>query len=277
LSFNPVAWCHGYSRSQPGSPPSPFAAAVTEYPEPRRKYSMGSRLSQMRPAAVLSDAELPCPVDLSCKRSKYVEHLMPPQTVRYADNVTGRRHSILHTILSAVPSEASASTVGRDRSHTLSVCGTRGLPGGVWPDGRRQHRVTLAKKTVFPVSSRVAEQLKRAIWFALSLQEFSMLPDSDQLELLAGACPRLLMLYLAESNLQFAVTSVHEDLDSPASGSAEVKSEMMPTMQFVETVQNFIRKCQSLEINASEYYYMRLITLFQAGTCVSVVIFYLLI
>jgi len=229
------------SRSQPGTPPSPGLC-----PEVRRKYSMGSRLTRLQPTI----AEL-IPVDLSCKRSR----LADPSC---ADTDEGTSEpSILKSILTV-----SAS---RERSNTLSVCGTRGLAR----QGHRQQHVTLAKKTLQPVTARVAELLKRSVEFAFSLPEFMSLSPGDRQSLLASALPRLVVLYMAEKNLQFAVTPAHEGDHMPMDCDQLLplsdRLAELPTQQFVEGVQNLIRKCQLLQINANEFFYMRMITLFHTG------------
>lgn len=230
------------SRSQPGTPPSPGL-----FPEVRRKYSMGSRLARLQPAV----AEM-IPVDLSCKRSRYTA---PNGTDVKADNAG--EPSILKSILTV-----SAS---RERSNTLSVCGTRGLAR----QAHRQQHVALAKKTLLPVSARVGELLKRSVEFACSLPEFTSLSATDRQSLLASALPRLVVLYMAEKNLQFAVTPAHDDdrvpMDCDQLLPVGDRLADQPTQQFVEGVQNLIRKCQLLQINANEFFYMRMITLFHTG------------
>jgi len=230
------------SRSQPGTPPSPGLC-----PEVRRKYSMGSRLAHLQPPVT----EL-IPVDLSCKRSRYTD---PNKVDVKADNAS--EPSILKSILT--------TSASRERSNTLSVCGTRGLAR----QAIRQQHVALAKKTLLPVSARVAELLKRAVEFACSLPEFLSLSATDRQCLLASALPRLVMLYMAEKNLQFAVTPAHEDDHVPMDCNQMLpftdRPADLPTQQFVEGVQNLIRKCQLLQINANEFFYMRMITLFHTG------------
>ena len=236
------------SRSQPGTPPSPDLC-----PEVRRKYSMGSRLARLQPPTI---SEL-TPVDLSCKRSRYAD---PDATgdVKSA-KTTAAEPSILKSILTV--------SAGRERSNTLSVCGTRGLAR----QAHRQQHVTLAKKTLLPVTARVGELLKRSVEFACSLPEFISLSGSDRQSLLASALPRLVVLYMAEKNLQFAVTSAHDDdphvpmdCDQLLPAVTDQLAEL-PTQQFVEGVQNLIRKCQLLQVNANEFFYMRMITLFHTG------------
>jgi len=232
----------GRSRSQPGTPPSPGLC-----PEVRRKHSMGSRLAHLQPTA----AEL-IPVDLSCKRSRYAD---ASSSAVKAENTS--EPSILKSIL---------TVSSRERSNTLSVCGTRGLAR----QAHRQQHVTLAKKTLLPVTARVAELLKRSVEFACSLPEFVSLSAADRQSLLASALPRLVVLYMAEQNLQFAVTPAHEDdhhvpMDCDHLLPLTDRLAELPTQQFVEGVQNLIRKCQLLQINANEFFYMRMITLFHTG------------
>lgn len=209
---------------------------------------MGSRLAHLQPTA----AEL-IPVDLSCKRSRYAD---PSSGAVKAENTS--EPSILKSILT-VSSQ-------RERSNTLSVCGTRGLAR----QAHRQQHVTLAKKTLLPVTARVAELLKRSVEFACSLPEFVSLSAADRQSLLASALPRLVVLYMAEQNLQFAVTPAHEDdhhvpMDCDHLLPLTDRLAELPTQQFVEGVQNLIRKCQLLQINANEFFYMRMITLFHTG------------
>jgi Ligand-binding domain of nuclear hormone receptor len=243
------------SHSQPGTPPSP----APMYVEQRRKYSVGSRLAQLSQQQSLGDPYVP--VDLSCKRSRYCGSERGLNSTTDSDDSSC---SILKSVLSV-----SAPGV---RRNTVSVCSQRGLL-----TARRRH-VTLAKKAFFPVSARITEQLKRVVKFATSLPEFCSLPVNDQLALLTSACPRLLLLYMAEVNLQFAVTSMHESGSAPTTLSdcydrvpSPAESDMLsssmewPTMQFVENTQSFIRKCQQLQIKQNEYFYMRMITLFHTG------------
>jgi Ligand-binding domain of nuclear hormone receptor len=243
------------SHSQPATPPSP----VPQYLEPRRKYSVGSRLAQLGQQKILNESCI-LPVDLSCKRSRYCtsERGLNSTTTSAED----APYSILKTVL-------SVSTPGV-RRNTVSACDPQSLSTA------RRHHVTLAKKAFFPVSARIAEQMKRVVKFANSLPEFCSLPISDRLALLTSACPRLLLLYMAEVNLQFAVASMHENgsgelcerVPSPTESpdlSEQLSSVEWPTMQFVENTQSFIRKCNSLQIHQNEYFYMRMITLFHTG------------
>lgn len=152
---------------------------------------------------------------------------------------------------------------GRSRSKSFSGAVTKlpvGQQGCVTMATGHQ-RVALAKRNMMPVLARIADRLSGAVGFARSLPEFLQFPEEDQALLLVQACPRLLLLYLAEDNFQFAVTPVRSAIDPEVKPDTEE-----PTMQFVETVQNFIGKCQTQAIGATEYFYMRMIVLFHTGT-----------
>jgi len=284
----------GRSLSQPGSPHTPVQAF--------RKYSEGSQLrsrfQQLRLGyrSSVHSAGSDHPVDLSCKRKKFECSPGLP----YAR----RRATISHHVASDASldegigddsfSEKSilkSILTGRVRSNSMSVCGNRHAAGDLSADASftrhnpRQH-VTLAKKNLLPVTARISDLLHKSIEFARQLQCFTALPLADQKALLLNATPRLLLLEMARSNVQFAVTPVHgsgsqlaeENEMTSAAGqdgscccskdkqsSASQDSAEIPTQQFVESVQNFVKKCQFFGISAEEYFYMRMIALFQLG------------
>lgn len=273
------------SLSQPGSPPNLGAQEVC------RKYSEGSQRVHLK--AKLQNARARydyLPVDLSCKRKKYLRNVSKQSLIEVveADILPdeGIDESIDHSILKSV-------LTGRARSNSLSVfelrrLRTAGRAGG--DTARNGHavnlntemsqlagrlngrqRVTLAKKNLLPVIARIADRLSKIVEFAKSLPEFTQLSLHDQRTLLTNACPRLLLLYMAETNLQFAVTTIPDGVVSAlkSTGGSSLGSQKeweTPTMQFVDCVQNFIRKCQMIGVSANEYFYMRLITLFHTGT-----------
>jgi len=284
------------SMSQPGSPHTPVQSF--------RKYSEGSQLRSRFQhlrcgyrSAVQSAAGSDHPVDLSCKRRKKKFDCAPPAALPYAR----RRATISHHVTSnasldeGIGDDSSSEgsilksiLTGRVRSNSMSVCGNRhaaaaGVDVGGELGGKLngRQRVTLAKKNLLPVKARIADLLNKSIEFARQHQCFSALPASDQRSLLVNAAPRLLLLEMARSNTQFAVTPVHgsgsqlaEEGESATASDGSGKdtgssssqdSADMPTQQFVETVQNFVRKCQSFGISNEEYFYMRMIALFQLG------------
>lgn len=280
------------SMSQPGSPHTPIQAF--------RKYSEGSQLRSrfQHIRAGYRSAVHSCgtdhPVDLSCKRKKF--ECTPG--LPYARRATISHHVTSNASLDEGIGDDSSSErsilksilTGRVRSNSMSVCGNRHTPGDVGDLGGKlnvRQRVTLAKKNLLPVKARITDLLNKSIEFARQHQCFSALPLADQRSLLVNAAPRLLLLEMARSNTQFAVTPVHgsgsqlaeegemataagnnggfgTSRDIQSSSSSQDSAEM-PTQQFVESVQNFVRKCQSFGISNEEYFYMRMIALFQLG------------
>lgn len=273
------------SLSQPGSPPNLGVQEVC------RKYSEGSQRVHLK--AKLQNARARydhLPVDLSCKRKKCIRGVVKQSLIEgiEADILPdeGIDESLDHSILKSV-------LTGRARSNSLSVFELRRLRiAGRTEAVRNGHtaaslntevsqmasrlngrqKVTLAKKNLLPVIARIADRLSKIVEFAQSLPEFTQLSFADQKALLTNACPRLLLLYMAETNLQFAVTTIPDGAvptitgsTCPTVGSSAQKEWETPTMQFVDYVQNFIRKCQMISVSANEYFYMRLITLFHTG------------
>lgn len=280
------------SMSQPGSPHTPVQAF--------RKYSEGSQLrsrfQHLRTgyrSAVHSSGGTDHPVDLSCKRKKF--ECTPG--LPYARRATISHHVTSNASLDEGLGDDSSSErsilksilTGRVRSNSMSVCGNRHTTGDVGDPGSRlnaRQRVTLAKKNLLPVKARITDLLNKSIEFARQHQCYNSLPLADQRSLLVNAAPRLLLLEMARSNTQFAVTPVHgsgsqlaeEGETAAAAGkdggfsagrdtqsSSSSQDSEMPTQQFVESVQNFVRKCQSFGISNEEYFYMRMIALFQLG------------
>ena len=277
------------SLSQPGSPHTPIQAF--------RKYSEGSQLrsrfQHLRTAGYRSAVHSigsDHPVDLSCKRKKFECSPGMP----YPRRATISHHVASNVSLDEGIDDDSSSErsilksilTGRVRSNSMSVCGNRHATGDLGDSGSklnpRQH-VTLAKKNLLPVKARITDLLNKSIEFACQLQCFTALPLADQRSLLVNAAPRLLLLEMARSNIQFAVTPVHgsgsqlaeegemastagDDVTSKDTQSASPQdSTEIPTQQFVESVQNFVKKCQLFGISTEEYFYMRMIALFQLG------------
>jgi hypothetical protein len=123
-------------------------------------------------------------------------------------------------------------------------------------------RVTLAKKNLFPVSARVSDWLVKMVRFAKSIPEFSSLSHNDKVTLILNSWSRLLLLYMAESNFQFAVTP-HRVNDTAVGDAAPSQDE--PTMKSVEGVQTFIKKCQQMAVDVKEYEFLRMLVLFNAS------------
>ncbi|GAB1606077.1 putative uncharacterized protein DDB_G0288537 [Argonauta hians] len=122
-------------------------------------------------------------------------------------------------------------------------------------------RVTLAKKNLLPISARVTEWLYKMVKFAKEIPQFMKLPNNDRLTLILNSWTRMLLMHMAENNFQFAVTPLPS---SPARDN-EVPASDEPTMKSVESIQSIIRKCQYMNLDSSEYKYLRMLVLFNAG------------
>ena len=138
--------------------------------------------------------------------------------------------------------------------------------------------VTLAKKNLLPVSARVLDWLLRTVRFARALPQFARLSHHDKVALLLNSWSRVLLLYMAETDFEFAVTAVPCGCTGGGGGDASAPSPApptppegasvdgeVPTMNSVEGIQRFIRKCQALNLDSTEYEYMRMATIFHRG------------
>lgn len=239
-----------------------------------RKYSFGSEPSSAkRQLSSQENSISPLPIDLTCKRKKsdatstslYCLSVCADkarnanqlgQTNADFEDGSYEDESILKSVLVGM---------ARKRSHTLSVCSRRDFKNSnrEAPTGfSLRQRVTLAKRNLGPVMRRMSEHLNRITQFLGSLPDFMKLSSNDQSTLISDSVHRLLMLCMAESNLQFVVTPVRDEEEASAEDGMAVEE---PTMQFTETVQNYISKCQAMNISSREYSYMKIITLFHAG------------
>ncbi|OWF56031.1 nuclear receptor subfamily 5 group A member 2-like [Mizuhopecten yessoensis] len=126
-------------------------------------------------------------------------------------------------------------------------------------------RVTLAKKNMLPVSSRVSDWLVKIVQFSKSIPEFQNLSHNDKVTLILNSWTRLLLLYMSESNFQFAVTPKHNYGSSEEETPSSTPSPDTPTMKSVESVQNFVKKCQNMNLDQKEYAFLRMAVLFNAG------------
>ncbi|CAG5131172.1 unnamed protein product [Candidula unifasciata] len=123
-------------------------------------------------------------------------------------------------------------------------------------------RVHLAKKNLYPVSARVSDWLIKLVEFAKTIPEFSALSHNDKVTLILNSWSRLMLLYMAESNFQFAVTPM---LTSDTTVTDSNPSQDEPTMKTVEGLQTFIKKCQQMSVDGKEYEFLRMLVLFNAG------------
>ena len=123
-------------------------------------------------------------------------------------------------------------------------------------------RVTLAKKNLLPVGSRVSDWLVKIIQFVKSVPEFHSLTHNDKLTLILNSWTKIMLLYMAENNFQFVVTPVHHS--GADLGESQATPEE-PTMKSAETIQTFIKKFQAMSLDQKEYAFLRMAVLFNSG------------
>ena len=122
-------------------------------------------------------------------------------------------------------------------------------------------RVTLAKKNMFPITSRVSDWLVKAVKFSKSIPEFATLSQNDKMTLLLNSWTRLILLYMAEQDFEFAVTPL--PMEQQNTGVSPPPDE--PSMKSVESIQSIIKKCKSMCLDQKEYALLRMAVLFNAG------------
>lgn len=165
---------------------------------------------------------------------------------------------------SPAESESSVSSMGSQHSASRHpIAGTA--------------RVALAKKNLLPVRARVSDWFSKMVVFCQSMDDFNRLSKRDQVTLLVNSWSRLLLLYMAENNFEFAVSArptvqpkSPECADGECTeedGQQQQQQEQLPTMHDVERIQGFIRKCQMLSLDPEEYRCIRMVTLFHSGGC----------
>ncbi|XP_045163589.2 uncharacterized protein LOC123527919 [Mercenaria mercenaria] len=123
-------------------------------------------------------------------------------------------------------------------------------------------RVTLAKKMVYPITSRVSDWLVKIVQFSKSIPEFQSMSQNDKMTLLLNSWTRMLLLLMAENDCEFAVTPLHRD-EKQSDDVTPCQDE--PTMKSVEGIQSFTRKCKNMGMDQKEYALMRMAVLFNSG------------
>lgn len=123
-------------------------------------------------------------------------------------------------------------------------------------------RVTLAKKMVYPITSRVSDWLVKIVQFSKSIPEFQSMSQNDKMTLLLNSWTRMLLLLMAENDYEFAVTPLHRD---EKQSNDVTPSQDEPTMKSVEGIQSFTRKCRNMGMDQKEYALMRMAVLFNSG------------
>ena len=96
------------------------------------------------------------------------------------------------------------------------------------PDNEQDTPVCLAKRNLHPVSSRVFAWISQMISFCKEIPVFKGLSGRDQLHLLQLAWHRLLILYMAENNFHFVVSTLTPNMSGNVSSNTSSPS---PTME----------------------------------------------
>lgn len=231
-------------RSSPRHLPSPhLMVSPRPSPSPRHSLSPASSCS----TEVCQEE----PIDLSCKVLK--EENNTPS----GEDKDNAGFSLLRNLLCVGKNNQTGSHKSQD---SASDCSENENCIGVQVTGTTP--VTLAKKNMYPVGSRVSDWLVKIIQFAKSIPEFVNLSHNDKVTLILNSWTRLLLLYMSESNFQFAVTPTHSEQQSE---DVEGPPPSQPTMKSVENLQGFIRKCQTMNLDQKEYAFLRMAVLFNSG------------
>ena len=239
------------------------------------------------------------PMDLSCKKTCTNPSRWPCSTVSVAPSVTSPttsvedaghpsifkailcgHHADVDRLVNSGAATSTNTTTSSTTTHSAMTPAGRNSPCRTTANNANScstaSAVTLAKKNLLPVSARVLDWLLRIVRFARALPQFATLSHHDKVTLLLNSWPRILLLYMAETDFEFAVTA------APRGGATGEKSNSnssakpmstdspsldcgVPTMSSVEDIQRFIRKSQTLNLDSTEYEYMRMATLFHRG------------
>lgn len=200
-----------------------------------------------------------------CSPSVTSMHSFPPSP---GDGQHGEEFSLLRNLLSVGKHFSGQASNGSGlSSSTPNLSSERGCDSPASDSYPRTPitgatKVQLAKKNLLPVSARVSDWLVKIVQFAKSIPEFSGLSHNDKVTLILNSWSRLMLLYMAESNFQFAFTPI-PTVESPGSDSSASQDE--PTMKSVEGLQTFIKKCQQMSVDSKEYEFLRMLVLFNAG------------
>ena len=192
-----------------------------------------------------------------------------------------RRHCNINTAPSATatPARSLPPSQGPSLLQSILEAGASGttftgdLSGaqGTNKDQPGSTIVCLAKKNLLPVTARVSDWLVKIIDFALSMPEFNCLTENDKTRLIYNSWTRLLLICMAETSFEFAVTPVMDSSKAAGSESPVAASDDTPTMKKVERIQQFVKKCQSLKFDAGEFETMKKIVLFSTGRSLNLV------
>ncbi|XP_059138473.1 photoreceptor-specific nuclear receptor-like [Physella acuta] len=237
--------------------------AVSAFLDASSKHDASPVLSSSLPAKfnVSSEFLSTLPSSSFTSSSSPSMHSFPPSP---GDGQQGEEFSLLRNLLSVGKHFSNSTGLSNSTPNLSSERGCESPASDSYPRTpvTGTTKVQLAKKNLFPVSARVSDWLVKIVQFAKSIPEFSSLSHNDKVTLTLNSWSRLMLLYMAESNFQFAVTPI-PTIDSSSVESSPSQDE--PTMKSVEGVQTFIKKCQQMSVDSKEYEFLRMLVLFNAG------------
>ncbi|XP_013410934.1 nuclear receptor subfamily 2 group C member 1-A [Lingula anatina] len=238
------------------------------------------------PSASLPIQETEQPIDLSCKKAN---RKMALQQSTSGDSVEGFGDglgllnmpccqvdgSILKVLLERYkkPSTCSGPVTETYRMAEVKV-DTKLKPSQI-PSNTP---VTLAKKNLQPVSSRVSDWVTKTFQFANSLENFKRLTIRDKAGLINASWARLVLLFMSENNFQFVVTPHYNDVSDTASVASSSSSSCSscqcgnsvnqdtPTVGRVEEIERVIQKFRNLGLNSRTFDLLRTAVLFHTGS-----------
>ena len=178
------------------------------------------------------------------------------------DKVDGKS-SIIEDILSnknnqEVQPKASSSSFSTSSSSSLSQL----LQGN-----NKAPKTTGRVKLLETSSNSILLYLNKVVNFALSLPNFNRLSSKDQKLLLISATPKLLLIHLAAENFQIQTqpeiehtSNIKKEKNSFLEGREEKEGA---SEEFVEGIKRFIKRCHNINVNRTEFFYLKLIALYR--------------
>jgi len=124
----------------------------------------------------------------------------------------------------------------------------------------KQTCVCLAKKNLFPVTAKISNWAVKILDFAKSVPEFTALNTENQFQLIKSSWLRILLLHMAETSFEFAVTPVGNHTSFQT--AADQQQNAVATVKDVEVIERFITKCDALRLETAECEIIKKILLF---------------
>ena len=157
--------------------------------------------------------------------------------------------------LSGSPQSSSASS----SSSSLSSSFSRIMKQG----SEKSKTVSKKVRLIESANQSILIYLNKVVNFALSLPNFNKLSPKDQKTLLVSATPKLLLIHIASENFQLETVEDDSEEGGVAEGVSKTKEGEGPTVEFVEGLKRFIKRCHVINVNQTEFFYLKLIALYR--------------